>query len=48
MGMDMPPIGKHCKSDARAGLGDRMIVGIRSVDARVDFPSVAPGWGRPD
>jgi hypothetical protein len=36
----MPKMATHCKDDARAGLGDRMIVGIRSVDARVDLPSL--------
>jgi hypothetical protein len=31
-------MGLHCKGDAYAGLGDRMIVGIRSVGVRVVFP----------
>jgi hypothetical protein len=33
--MDMRQVGTHCKGDACAGLGDRVIVGIRSVDVRV-------------
>jgi len=34
-------MGTHCKGDACVGLGDRMIVGIRSVGVRVAFPPPA-------
>jgi hypothetical protein len=37
----------HSKDDARAGLGDRLIVGIRSVDVRVDSPSAISRRQRP-
>lgn len=35
MGMDMLEMETHCTGDACAGLGDRLIVGMRSVDVRV-------------
>jgi hypothetical protein len=35
-------VGTHSNGDACAGLGDRMIVGIRSVDVRVAFPAFHP------
>jgi hypothetical protein len=42
MGMDMRETETHCKGDACAGLGDRMIVGMRSVDVRVVPRAAAP------
>jgi hypothetical protein len=33
--MDSGTVGAHSNGDARGGLGDRMIVGIWSVDVRV-------------
>jgi hypothetical protein len=42
MGMDRGTVGPHSKDDARGGLGDRVIVGIWSVDARVACPASQP------
>jgi hypothetical protein len=33
--MDSGKVARHCNDDACGGLGDRMIVGIWSVDVRV-------------
>jgi hypothetical protein len=35
MGMDSQPLVPHSNGDACGGLGDRMIVGVWSVDVRV-------------
>jgi hypothetical protein len=47
MGMDSRRVARHCKGDACGGLGDRMIVGVWSVDVRVarraPLPTSSPG-----
>jgi hypothetical protein len=34
--MDSQTVGRHSNGDARGGLGDHVIVGMWSVDVRVD------------